>query len=289
MFIFAPILSSLLIFSVPASAVTLWLETSPEDLKENALIEFNAGFADDFDLVELGPNNIANIVFPVILGKSGETPTIKEVAPSYAFVTKGAAPPGSYVVYSSYKPWISGQVGRPKNKYVLTAAHVFNIGSAADDLVTKPTGKIPLEIVPSTNPLQIKAGDRVSLRVLLNGAPLPRAVVLGEPKGYNPKGSKLHARAFYSPTDDQGKFEFTPLKGGLWFLSVRHSVPNEDKKESDDVVYLHNFTLHVGEASSDPATAAHPASGTKASSAKEDPAFPSPDPAAPKSPAPAAK
>ncbi|MDR2406011.1 MAG: DUF4198 domain-containing protein [Deltaproteobacteria bacterium] len=250
----------LLIFnSTYLRAATLWLETAPDNLKENALIEFNVGYADEFDLVDLGSRTLGNIVFPQIIGKSGEFTTIKEIAPSWAFVTDGSMQPGSYVAYTSYKPFISGQEGQPTNKYVMTATHIFNIGTAADDLVTKPTGKIPLEIVPSVNPLQIKSGDSVPFQVLLNGKPLPKVVILGEPKGYNPANSPTHARAYYSPTGDDGKFNFTPLKPGLWILSVRHSLPNEKKTESDNVVYIHNFTFFVSNPGPGHGVAAAPA------------------------------
>jgi uncharacterized GH25 family protein len=281
-------------------AATLWIETSPDNLKEDSLIEFNVGYADDFDLVDLGARTLGNIVFPALIGKGGESSTIKEIAPSYAFVTESTLKAGSYIAYSSYKPFISAQEGQPKNKYVFTATHLFNIGAVEDDLVTKPTGKIPLEIVPETHPLRIFPGSPATFQVLLDGKPLPKAQVLGEPKGYNPPNSPTKARAYYSPTDDQGKIRFTPLKPGLWILSVRTSIPNPNKSDSDNIVYIHNLTFYVADAAAqahqpqaapagageaqpaaDPAQAAQPAAQPAAPAA--DPAG---QPAAPAAPAP---
>ncbi|MDR2422062.1 MAG: DUF4198 domain-containing protein, partial [Deltaproteobacteria bacterium] len=107
-------------------------------------------------------------------------------------------------------------------------------------------GKSTLEIVPLSNPASLKAGGSLKVQVLFEGKPLAREAVLGDFRGFNPAGSWGLAKAFYCMTDKNGEVDFLPVKDGLWILKVRHAVPNKDKSEAVETVYLSNLTFFVG-------------------------------------------
>ncbi|MDR1041883.1 MAG: DUF4198 domain-containing protein [Deltaproteobacteria bacterium] len=111
----------------------------------------------------------------------------------------------------------------------------------------RPLGKAQLEIVPLANQAGLKAGGSISGQVLYDGKPLPRAMLLGDFRGFNTAASWGLAKAFCCMTDQDGKADFLPVKGGLWILKVHHAIPNEDKSEAAETVHLANVTFRVAD------------------------------------------
>jgi uncharacterized GH25 family protein len=230
-----------------AKAHTIWLETPESSPPAGQSLKIDLGFNEGFEVVEVIKEGLGNYDDPYVLGPKGEIKTKLAGGPNYAYVTESPVEEGGYLGFIAYKPFVMGHGEGPKNKYFMTGKHVINIGKGGDELITKPQGKSTLELVPLSNPKNLKAGGSLSLQVLYEGKPLPRAEVLGDFRGFNPAGSWGLAKAFYCKTDKEGKVDFLPVKGGLWILKVRHAVPNEDKTEASDTVHLSNITFYVGE------------------------------------------
>ncbi|MDR1395277.1 MAG: DUF4198 domain-containing protein [Deltaproteobacteria bacterium] len=238
-------------FSAAAQAHSLWLETDsssmPADQPEKIIVGFNEGF----EVVDILENSVPEIAAPIIIGKSGEIKTKLSGDKNYDFVTEQPLPAGSYVGFTDYKPFLMGHgKDAPKNKYFMTGKSVFNVGGAKDtEFITKPQAKAALEIIPLSNPADLKAGGSMKVQVLFEGKPITRATVLGDFRGFNPAGSWGMAKAFYCNTDKEGQVDFLPVKDGLWVLKVRHAVPNTDKdnKEFADTVHLASLTFFVGQ------------------------------------------
>lgn len=230
-----------------ALAHTLWVEVPSKDIPADKPLDVNIGFNEGFEVVEILKQSVEMIAPPVMLGKGGETKFKAKGTTNYAYESETPVAEGSYLIFADYKPFIMGHGEGAKNNYIMTAKHLINVGKGNDDLVVKPQNKSKLEIVPLENPANLKAGGTLPVQVLFDGKPLKRATLLGDFRGFNPAGSWGLAKAFYCNTDKDGKVNFLPTKGGLWILKVRHAVPNEDKTEAAETVYLSNVTFFVGE------------------------------------------
>ena len=230
-----------------ALAHSLWLEAVEAAPKADQPMEVNVGFNEGFEITDIIEQSVPLISAPVMVGKDGETKFKLKGEKNYGYVSETPVPVGSYMLFTDYKPFVMGHGDSPKNNYVMTTKHIINVGGASDELVTKPQNKAKLELVPLTNPATLKAGGTMSVLVLFDGKPLKRAELFGDFRGFNPAGSWGLAKAFYCKTDKDGKVDFMPTKGGLWILKVRHPVPNEDKSEAAETVYLSNVTFQVAD------------------------------------------
>lgn len=105
--------------------------------------------------------------------------------------------------------------------------HIARWGSgAASPLAT------PLEIVPAENPLALKDGDKLTLRVLANGQPLADATVSydGKPRGQ---------------TGADGTVNIRVKHGGLQLIQASTRSPHAGP-EADEVVHTTALTFALG-------------------------------------------
>ena len=230
-----------------AAAHSLWLETVEARPKAGQPLEVNVGFNEGFEVTDILEQSVPMIAAPRLVGKDGEVNFKLKGGPNYAYVSEKAVPAGSYLLFTDYKPFIMGHGDNPKNNYIMTTKHIVNVGGGNDELVVKPQNNAKLEIVTLANPSTLKAGGSLPVQVFFEGKPLRRAEVFGDFRGFNPAGSWGLAKAFYCRTDKDGKVDFLPTKSGLWILKVRHPVPNEDKSEAEETVYLSNVTFQVND------------------------------------------
>lgn len=92
---------------------------------------------------------------------------------------------------------------------------------AESGVATRPVGH-PLEIVPMTNPCRWRTGERVTVRVLLDGQPAPGLFVSS--------GREDGGHAFESTirTNEAGFVSFTFSRPGLWYLRTHVIRPLKD-------------------------------------------------------------
>jgi len=230
-----------------ASAHTLWLETVEAAPKAGQPLEATVGFNEGFEVVDILEQSVAMISAPRLVGKDGEVAFKLKGDKNYSYVSEKPVGEGSYWLLSEYKPFVMGHGDSPKNNYIMTAKALVNVGAGDDAVVTAPQKNAKLELVPLANPSSLKAGGSLPVQVLFDGKPLRRAELMGDFRGFNPAGSWGLAKAFWCRTDKDGKVDFLPTKGGLWILKVRHAVPNEDKTEAAETVYLSNITFRVAD------------------------------------------
>jgi uncharacterized GH25 family protein len=154
------------------------------------------------------------------------------------------------VAWTAYDPVAVGHgEGGGRNLYVLSAKAVINAGGASGDFPAKPLGKARLELVSMANPSGLKAGGELGILTLFDGKPLAGAEILGEFRGFNPPGGSGEAKAFYSRTNRDGKAGFLPAVGGLWILTVKHTlegdVTDSSGEGADRTVFVSNITFQV--------------------------------------------
>ncbi len=105
--------------------------------------------------------------------------------------------------------------------------HIAQWGSAAASPL-----RTPLEIVPLDDPLALKDGDKLSLRVLADGRPVADAVVTydGKPRGQ---------------TGPDGAMNIRLRHGGLQLIQASVRAPHAGA-EADDVVHTTALTFALG-------------------------------------------
>lgn len=85
---------------------------------------------------------------------------------------------------------------------------------------------LPLEIVPMADPMRLKRGQALVVRVLLDGKPLAGARV--QPDHVNDS----HGQAV--PTDARGLARLTLRSSGLNVIKVNHTRPRTDRRDADE-------------------------------------------------------
>lgn len=161
---------------------------------------------------------------------------------------------GVYVLNAFYKPtpWIKKADGKwevnktrkdtdQKVDYcgisTMQAKAFVVVGDSDSKIISKPLKK-GLEIVPLFDSVKdIKEGDILKFKIMLNGKSVKKAEIYASYAGY---ASSDMAQAGYAKSDLDGNFEFRPLKKGLWYLksTVKTKTGNDDCEINNDKTTL---------------------------------------------------
>lgn len=98
---------------------------------------------------------------------------------------------------------------------------------------SKPLG-LALEIVPEKDPLALKPGEALPLKVLLRGQPLEGAII----KAGGTKDEKAR-------TDKDGKASVVIDKPGLQLIVVSHKAPLQDDPDADTLALSSSLTFEA--------------------------------------------
>lgn len=96
----------------------------------------------------------------------------------------------------------------------------------------------PLQIVPLANPAELKAGDKLKVRVLLGGEPLAGAEIIPDYTGNDDVKA--------SATGADGQTEITLTRNGLNVLGVSHVVPIEGNPDADKRSHFATLSFVAG-------------------------------------------
>ncbi len=125
-----------------------------------------------------------------------------------------------------------GETNKPgRELYRRCAKTLVLAGSAAstDSAFARSTGQV-LELILEQNPYALKTGAALTVRVLYEGKPLPRALVQvwqrGAPGQINTRRTKLY-------TNQKGRVLFHLSAPGSYLVSAVHIVPTSDRKTAD--------------------------------------------------------
>jgi len=122
----------------------------------------------------------------------------------------------------------AGELARPSTeRYAKHVKVIFQAGAAHSESYATVFG-YPVEIVPLTNPYELKAGDTLSLRLLKNGAPAAGIAALAG--GRNTAGSAIPTAALLA--DHDGVVRVWLRAPGTWYVKfismTRVSEPKLD-------------------------------------------------------------
>jgi hypothetical protein len=100
-----------------------------------------------------------------------------------------------------------------KERYSRYAKLALRSGEGSGAHLMRPVG-VRAELVPATDPTFLRAGDPLTVRLLIDGRPVPGAAVFAAVEG----------GAIPRDTDAQGRATFTIDRDGAWLIKAVHMV-----------------------------------------------------------------
>lgn len=239
-----------------AGAHELWVNAyAPKD----GVLKAEIGYGDLFSKMEPIAKDRVQIFEPLRLVTPEGSFEMTQKGENYAYELAKNLKKGSVLVLAAYRPtfWSRGSDNsaaqsnrkqRPDAVYVeeaiMYSKTVVDIDGGSDvEFITKPVGQ-RLEIVPQADPSTVRPGGKLPVQLLMDGEPLKRAEVLASFNGFS---EKYTTKAFRDRTDQNGMVDIIPLKTGYWYVSVKNTVPYEDKTLCDEVVLNSTLTFHITE------------------------------------------
>jgi uncharacterized GH25 family protein len=115
---------------------------------------------------------------------------------------------------------------------------VANVGKAgrADIVVGQP-----IEIIPLENPGNLRAGDYLPIRVVVDGKPYS-GDVLATYAGFSTEKDTF---AYATKTNKRGEARIKILQSGIWLVKVCHEIPYTRPEECDIQSYVGTLTFLV--------------------------------------------
>lgn len=254
-----------------AFAHNLWINPSNHFPKVGDTVEIGFGWGHQYNEnrqhQEMKADRIASIK---IIGPEGTE--IKPAAVSGTKYTLAIKKAGAYLITAGVKPGVFTKTPKGRKwsdkrgvenpiactSFCIEAKSLILAGESDANLSGK-TGQA-LEIIPLSNPKNMKPGETFDVKVLFHDQPAAGATVNATYAGYTPppkkenktgkkkdKKKKGHGHRFpvSAVTDDQGKAALGLSKKGYWMINIRHMTPYPDKTVCDE--YMNNlaFTIEV--------------------------------------------
>jgi uncharacterized GH25 family protein len=120
------------------------------------------------------------------------------------------------------------------------AKAIFSVGKVSGDAYSKPLGHA-MELVPLKDPLSLKTGDVLQVKVLLEGKPA-RTFVYGTYEGFTDAANTF---AYATRTDKNGIAEIKMIHAGVWVLIVKAEEDYPDATECDTQRWAASLTFKI--------------------------------------------
>jgi uncharacterized GH25 family protein len=127
------------------------------------------------------------------------------------------------------------------NHYDMRAKALIPVGKSK--LVHDQHTDAPLEIVAMRSTGELKTGDILPVKVLLNNKALAGGEVQATYAGFS---DDPDAFAVSEKTDDLGIANIKIKQPGLWIVTVRHKMPYADQQVCDNEVFRYSLTFMAG-------------------------------------------
>ncbi|WP_456432786.1 DUF4198 domain-containing protein [Thermosulfuriphilus sp.] len=122
------------------------------------------------------------------------------------------------------------------------AKAVIAVGQASGEAYQKIVGQ-RLEIVPMKDPAQLRPGEYLPVKVLLEGRPLSKHFIYATYAGFSPTGETNFA--YTTETNAQGKAFIRVDQRGTWLIMVRYTKPYPETNKCDIYKMVATFTFEV--------------------------------------------
>ncbi len=181
-----------------------------------------------------------------------------------AYVVTAKIEPGFFTMTPEGRKW--GDKKAVSDSVKCTNFHIeaktVIVAGGADKNLGASAGQ-GLDLIPLSNPDQLKAGDKLPVKVLFNGEPLADTSVKATYAGYSDdiaphshsekgeKGDKGAKGEKHYPvetaTDANGQAELQLEKAGYWMVMLSYKCPYPDSGTCDEYMYNVAFTFQVVE------------------------------------------
>lgn len=175
-----------------------------------------------------------------------------------AYLITARIKPGFFTITPEGRKW--GDKKSVTNCFKCTNFHIeaktVIIAGGGEKNLSHAAGQT-LELIPLTNLHKLKNGDKLAVKVLFEGKPLPGIAIKATYAGFEDgrkakhevqkKGGHGAVRHFpvETLTDDQGRAEIPLNKSGYWMVMLSHRPPYPDTKICDEYMYNVAFTCQV--------------------------------------------
>jgi uncharacterized GH25 family protein len=129
-------------------------------------------------------------------------------------------------------------------KYSNHVKAIFQIGDKLSEDYKTVLG-YPIELIPMVNPYFLNVGDQLSMKLLINGKPMPNIMVyasFNDKHGYAKDGSPLDA--FKVRTNSNGVVNIKITDTGHWYFRTVYLVKNP-KNDSDYISNTASLTFEI--------------------------------------------
>ncbi len=116
---------------------------------------------------------------------------------------------------------------------------IVNVGESKG-IVNKKIGQ-SLEIIPLKNPITLKSGDYLPIKVIFKNKPF-KGVVYSTYMGFS---TDKNVFAYTTSTDWSGKAYIKIIHPGVWMIKVANEEPYKDKDVCDVESYVATLTFEV--------------------------------------------
>ena len=128
-----------------------------------------------------------------------------------------------------------------REKYTRFLKAFVQVGSKLTDHYSKPLGQ-RIEIIPQSNPYQLKAGDQLKVKVLFDGKPLAGATAMAT---YDTFTKEHDVYAHTLTTGNDGTIQVPISKDGIWMIRVNTMQPLQSDLKADWQSYWANCSFQV--------------------------------------------
>jgi len=245
-----------------ANGHMFWLNASNYSPKAGETVWLEIGFGHQFPRDELIKEGRVEQVYA--LGPSGKELNVQKIFPSFYQFT----PPteGAYQIIATMKPGFVSKttdgrkLGSKKDHsnavdcfaFRMTAKALISVGPSKGG--PSKESKKPLEILALKNPVNLKVGQTLPLKVMFNGRPLAGAEVKAAHTGHTTHKKDQHAHTGHgkgmhqhwaqeAESNSEGIVQIILTFKGPWMFTTSHKTPYPDKNECDDYSYRTSLTL----------------------------------------------
>ena len=121
-----------------------------------------------------------------------------------------------------------GQCSSERERYARSLKSLIQVGASAEGELYQQVIGHKLEILLLQNPYLLDAGDKLEVRVLFEGEPLPERLVIA----LNGDGEQLVSMSKVH-TDSDGIAAFKLVGPGFWLIRLVHLLPCSDQYDGD--------------------------------------------------------
>jgi uncharacterized GH25 family protein len=244
------LLLALLLFPFAAHAHFPWINLTDYTPDKGSGLSLTIGWGHHYPLDGFLKENALEDI--TLIGPDKTTPKIVYNSEVELQSESGLSQEGTYIVAAQRKAGFytkTAQGGKRRFKKGLddvircSYSHmcmkaVANVGKGTQ--VDTVVGH-PIEIVPLQNPANLKVGDYLPIRVLLDGKPCSSEVFAT----YMGFSTEKNTFAYATKTDKKGHARIRILQHGIWMIKVAHESPFPDPQECDVQSYIGTLTLKV--------------------------------------------